>query len=192
MVSNWQGGNRWKSKDGKIVVNSRDYNVDDNTLKFKYDGENHIIPLEELVHWVQGSVLDLNESVRIGKYRLMMETIEQPDNITKIAIFDFDGTLVDSPNPDTGKKEWEEKTGKDYPHRGWWSKRESLDTNVFDINTIKDTVMEYLAEYEDPNTLVIMLTGRLPNQADQVEEILNSKGIVFDEYHYKDNGNTLN
>ena len=51
--------------------------------------------------------------------------------------------------------------------------------------------MEYLAEYEDPNTLVIMLTGRLPNQADQVEEILNSKGIVFDEYHYKDNGNTL-
>ena len=177
--SNWQGGNRWVSKDGNIVVFSKNYNVDDNTLKFKYDGDYHIIPLEELVHWVQGSVLDLNESVRIGKYRLMMETIEQPDNITKIAIFDFDGTLVDSPNPDTGKKEWEEKTGKEYPHRGWWSKRESLDTNVFDINTIKDTVMEYLAEYEDPNTLVIMLTGRLPNQADQVEEILNSKGIIL-------------
>ena len=36
-----------------------------------------------------------------------------------------------------------------------------------------------------------MLTGRLPNQADQVEDILNSKGIVFDEYHYKDSGDTL-
>ena len=188
---NWQGGTHWKSKDGKIVVNSRDYNVADNILKFKYDGENHIIPLEELVHWVQGSVLDLNESVRIGKYRLMMETIEQPDNITKIAIFDFDGTLVDSPHPDTGKKEWEEKTGEKYPHIGWWSKRESLDTNIFDINPIKDTVMDYLTEYEDPTTLVIMLTGRLSNQSDQVEEILHDKNIIFDEYHYKKASSTL-
>ena len=120
-----------------------------------------------------------------------METIEQPDNITKIAIFDFDGTLMDTPHPDTGKKEWEDKTGKEYPHRGWWSKRESLDTNIFNINPIKDTVMEYLAEYEDPNTLVIMLTGRLSNQADQVENILNSQGIIFDEYHYKNDGDTL-
>ena len=96
-----------------------------------------------------------------------------------------------TPHPDTGKIEWEEKTGKDYPHRGWWSKRESLDTNVFNINPIKDTVMEYLAEYEDPNTLVIMLTGRLSNQADQVENILNSQGIIFDEYHYKNDGDTL-
>jgi len=189
--SNFTDGTRWVSKDGNIVVFSKNYNVEDNTLKFKYDGDYHIIPLEELVHWVQGSVLDLNESVRIGKYRLMMETIEQPDNITKIAIFDFDGTLMKTPHPDTGKIEWEEKTGKDYPHRGWWSKRESLDTNVFNINPIKDTVMEYLAEYEDPNTLVIMLTGRLSNQADQVEHILNSQGIIFDEYHYKNDGDTL-
>jgi len=187
----WQKGTRWVSKDGIIVVFSKNYNADNNMLQFKYNDEEHIIPLEELVHWVQGSVLDLNESVRIGKYRLMMETIEQPDNITKIAIFDFDGTLMKTPHPDTGKIEWEEKTGKEYPHRGWWSKRESLDTTVFDINPIKDTVLEYLAEYEDPNTLVIMLTGRLPNQADQVEDILNSQGIVFDEYHYKDNGDTL-
>ena len=77
--------------------------------------EKHIIPLEELVHWVQGSVLDLNESVRIGKYRLMMETIEQPDNITKIAIFDFDGTLMDTPTSRYRKKEWEEKTGERIP-----------------------------------------------------------------------------
>ena len=33
-----QDGTRWVSKDGKIVVNSRDYNVEDNILKFKYNG----------------------------------------------------------------------------------------------------------------------------------------------------------
>jgi len=189
--SHWREGQLWKSEDGKLVVYSKEFDPKTNKVKIDYNGESHLIPLEELVHWAQGSVLDLNESVRIGKYRLMMETIEQPDNITKIAIFDFDGTLMDTPHPDPGKKEWEEKTGEKYPHRGWWSKRESLDTNIFDINTIKDTVREYIVEYEDPNTLVIMLTGRLPNQADQVEDILNSKGIVFDEYHYKDSGDTL-
>jgi len=189
--SHWREGQLWKSEDGKLVVYSKEFDPKTNKVKIDYNGESHLIPLEELVHWAQGSVLDLNESVRIGKYRLMMETIEQPNNITKIAIFDFDGTLMDTPHPDPGKKEWEEKTGEKYPHRGWWSKRESLDTNIFDINTIKDTVREYIVEYEDPNTLVIMLTGRLPNQADQVEGILNSKGIVFDEYHYKDSGDTL-
>ena len=187
----WKDGYLWKSKDGKLVVYSNNFDPKRNKVQINYDGESHLIPLEDLSNWAHGSVLDLNESVRIGKYRLMMETIEQPDNITKIAIFDFDGTLMDTPHPDTGKKEWEEKTGKEYPHRGWWSKRESLDTNIFDIESIKDTVMEYLAEYEDPNTLVIMLTGRLSNQADQVENILNSQGIIFDEYHYKNDGDTL-
>jgi hypothetical protein len=187
----WKNEGKYASEDGKIVIFAQDYNSETNKIMFTYNGENHITPLEELVHWVQGSILDLNESVRIGKYRLMMETIEQPENITKIAIFDFDGTLMNTPSSKNGKIEWEEKTGKKYPHIGWWSKRESLDTNIFDIKPIKNTIIEYLAEYEDPHTLVIMLTGRLPNQADQVEGILNSQGIIFDEYHYKDKGDTL-
>jgi hypothetical protein len=190
--SHWSHGQLWKSEDGKLVVYSNDFDHKTNKVKIQYDGESHLIPLEDLSNWAHGSVLDLNESVRIGKYRLMMETIEQPDNITKIAIFDFDGTLMDTPHPDTGKKEWEEKTGKEYPHIGWWSKRESLDTNVFDIQSIKSTIVDYFAETDDPNTLVIMLTGRLPQQADQVEKILNNRSLIFDEYHYKGNGATLN
>ena len=189
--SHWRDGQLWKSEDGKLALYSTDFDHTTNKIKIQYDGESHLIPLEELVHWAQGSVLDLNESVRIGKYRLMMETIEPPENITKIAIFDFDGTLMNTPHPETGKIEWEEKTGEKYPHIGWWSKRESLDSNIFEISPIRDTVMEYLAEYEDPNTLVIMLTGRLPQQADQVEGILNKEGLVFDEYHYKDKGDTF-
>ena len=51
--------------------------------------------------------------------------------------------------------------------------------------------MNYNIEIDDPNTLVIMLTGRLPKQAPQVENILNDYNIVFDEYHYKEDGDTL-
>ena len=36
-----------------------------------------------------------------------------------------------------------------------------------------------------------MLTGRLPQQHNQVEGLLSSNEIYFDEYHYKGNGDTL-
>ena len=62
---------------------------------------------------------------------------------------------------------------------------------VFNIKPIASTILDYTVESDDPHTLMIMLTGRLPQQADQVEEILNGYNILFDEYHYKDEGDTL-
>jgi phosphoserine phosphatase len=38
----------------------------------------------------------------------------------RLAVFDFDGTLMNSPMPETGKQEWSEKMGKPFPFRGWW------------------------------------------------------------------------
>jgi phosphoserine phosphatase len=35
--------------------------------------------------------------------------------ITKLAVFDFDGTLVDTPLPENGRKEYKAKTGQDWP-----------------------------------------------------------------------------
>jgi len=37
-------------------------------------------------------------------------------NITKLAVFDFDGTLIMTPLPDTGRQQYREKTGKEWPH----------------------------------------------------------------------------
>jgi hypothetical protein len=144
-------------------------------------------PFEDFPNWVGGSVLDLNESVKIKKKLLK----EQKENITKISIFDFDGTLMDTPHPEEGKKEWEEFTGKKYPHIGWWGKPESLDDAVFDIQPIESTVSDYKKEMSNPDTMVIMLTGRLPHQSEQIEELLALHNINFDEYHYKSNGDTL-
>ena len=116
---------------------------------------------------------------------------ESIENITKISIFDFDGTLMKTPHPEEGKKEWENFYNKDYPHIGWWSKPESLDDAVFNIEPIESTVSSYIKEKENPNTLVIMLTGRLPHQNDQIVELLSLHNIFFDEYHYKETGDTL-
>jgi len=179
--------NRRISKDGNTWFNDGDIDYKNDKIKIRYKNRVHIIPLENLSDWALGGVLDLNESVKYGK-RLLKESVE---DITKISIFDFDGTLMRTPHPEEGKKEWENFYNKDYPHIGWWSKPESLDDAVFNIEPIESTVIDYLKEMGDPNTLVIMLTGRLPHHHDQVLELLMTHNIVFDEYRYKETGDTL-
>lgn len=179
--------NRRISKDGNTSFNDGDIDYKNDKIKIRYKDRVHIIPLENLSDWALGGVLDLNESVKYSK-RLLKESVE---DITKISIFDFDGTLMRTPHPEDGKKEWENFYDKDYPHIGWWSKPESLDDAVFNIEPIESTVTDYLKEMGDPNTLVIMLTGRLPHHHDQVIELLMTHNIVFDEYHYKETGDTL-
>lgn len=39
--------------------------------------------------------------------------------IKKLSFYDFDGCLVNSPEPEEGKRIYKEKTGDDYPHKGW-------------------------------------------------------------------------
>ena len=63
--------------------------------------------------------------------KLIMESLDK-SKITKIEIYDFDGTLVDTQLPDTGKPIWKEKTGEDWPYKGWWGRVESLDMDVFE------------------------------------------------------------
>ena len=80
---------------------------------------------------------------------------------TKLSIMDFDGTLINTPLPEEGKVTYKNKTGKDWPHVGWWSKAESLDMNIFNIKSIPDVVTDYNVEKSNPNNIVVMLTGRL-------------------------------
>ena len=58
----------------------------------------------------------------------------------KLISFDFDDTLVKTPLPEEGKIVWKEKTGTDWPHRGWWSKPESLDMEIFDMSSAIEPV----------------------------------------------------
>lgn len=121
---------------------------------------------------------------------LIKEALEK-QLITKISVFDFDGTLVDSPLPEYGRKEYEEKTGNEWPHKGWWGREESLDTAIFDIPTIQSVKKTYDEEKNNPNTLMVMLTGRIGKLSNQVESILSSKGFIFDKYIYNNGGSTI-
>jgi hypothetical protein len=110
--------------------------------------------------------------------------------ITTLSVFDFDGTLIDSPMPDTGRGEYEQKTGKPWPYQGWWGRAESLDMNVFEINPIPSVIADYKTEKADPNTSVIMLTGRMQKLSDKVMAILKANGLEFDGYYFNRGGST--
>ena len=183
---------KWSSGDGKLQFLDKDLDFEEKIITFVYNGEKHKTSLEDFTPWAQGSVLDLNECVTVSKFKLIMETVGDPLDVNKIAIFDFDGTLMDTPHPDTGKEIYKSKTGKEYPHIGWWSKHESLDTEIFNIKPITSTILDYNLEKDNPHTMMVMLTGRLPKQSGQVERILHDNNLLFDEYHYKDLGDTLN
>jgi hypothetical protein len=110
--------------------------------------------------------------------------------ITKLTIWDFDGTLISTPLPEEGKKIYKQKTGKDWPHAGWWGRADSLDMSIFDMPVIKSVIADYNKEKSNPDTMTVMLTGRMVKLGDLVRKILADKNLTFDEYHFNRGGST--
>ena len=118
--------------------------------------------------------------------------MKQIEDIKRIAVFDFDGTLVDTPvSSDESKALYKKKTGQEWPSKGWWSKKESLDMTIFPMPLIKSVITDYRKEMESPETLVIMMTGRIPKVSKSVRKILDANELEFDEYFYNTGGSTL-
>lgn len=111
--------------------------------------------------------------------------------ITKLNIFDLDGTLIKSPLPEFGKPLYEKKTGTPWPHSGWWSKPESLDMKIFDIPLIKSTIDGYNKDIADDSVMTVMVTGRMFKLSSYVEAILNHYNLRFDSYHYNTGGSSI-
>ena len=92
------------------------------------------------------------------------------DTIKRILIFDFDGTMIDTDTPESGKALWQQEFGFEWPFTGWWGRPESLDStiyfeknkeklspqiyekgiskNIFDNTPISSTVSDYNNETE--------------------------------------------
>lgn len=121
----------------------------------------------------------------------LIKEILSEDNIIRICVWDFDGTLVDSPVPDIGRDVYHQKTGQPWPHKGWWGKEDSLNMDIFDMPPMESVIADYRIERAKPNTLMVMLTGRIPKLAKAVENILKAHNLTFDKYIYNNGGSTI-
>jgi hypothetical protein len=106
--------------------------------------------------------------------------------IKYLTAFDFDGTLMNTPNPENGVLEWERVKGEKYPNKGWWSFPESLDLDVFDIKPFPLVLEQLIKEKQKSDSHVIISTSRIEKLRPQLEAILNKNNIQVDDVLMKD------
>lgn len=99
----------------------------------------------------------------------------------RLAVFDFDGTLIDSPEKAKGMLQWSGHYGKPYPYQGWWGRKESLDTEVFDIKPFPNVLAQLDKEKATPDTEVIILTSRREKLRPEIQKIMDINDIVVDD-----------
>ena len=112
-------------------------------------------------------------------------TIKESEEIKKLVIYDFDGTLFKSPDDKEGKEIYEEETGEPWPFKGWWGRNESLLPPIVPQKPdphwyIQNVVSNQKKDSEDPNAKVVLMTGRPFQIKNRVMEILDHAGIRFD------------
>lgn len=100
-----------------------------------------------------------------------------------IVSFDFDGTLFHTSEPVGGKEIFKNKMGIDWPYSGWWSKPETLNLDIFPTPINGYVHREYVKWSSDPESIVILATGRIERIRKEVENVLNFHGLEFDSIH---------
>ncbi len=134
----------------------------------------------DIIEWT-----DLEESFTVsGRIEevLYQAPLKATNSPKVLNVFDFDGTLMNSPMPDPGKQMYKEITGKDWPHRGWWGQIDSL--APFDVKPIEKTAKLYDEYTSIPNSLNVLMTNRIAKFESVVKDKL--KGIyIFDYYDFK-------
>ncbi len=124
------------------------------------------------------------------------------DHYKRVVVFDFDGTLVDTPGPEEGVANYEKATGKqwhipdkatalangfpkDFRRLGWWGRKETLHPPIFEPHPdrlIPNVANALKSFHADPDTFTVVMTGRAANAEERVKEILNQYGIHANKY----------
>lgn len=101
--------------------------------------------------------------------------LDPSSEITELHIFDFDGTLVSSPDEFEGRKEYLKSTGNAFPFVGYYGRKESL---IPPLNILPGPAMEnYFFQQNQPGIKRVVLTGRIFKLQTYVQSILDSFGI---------------
>ena len=92
--------------------------------------------------------------------------------ITQLYVFDFDGTLFNTPEPKTGRELYEKCSGKKWDRKGWLSWPESL------LPPIRSTSGPALPEFRQhigrAGSLTVIITGRIERTKSALVQVLEN------------------
>ena len=92
--------------------------------------------------------------------------------ITNLYIFDFDGTLFNTPDPQKGRRLYENYTGKKWRRKGWLSWPESL---LSPMKTGPGPALPIYREHiSQAGSLTVVLTGRIERTKTGVQQVLEN------------------
>ena len=180
-----------KLYDGKFLIpaNNQLYYCDsysnDNDLRLSSEEDKNLPTLPQ--NWGEYHYLASKERFGEVTQQKMVAERKIRDNkdkskITKLCVFDFDGTLFKSPEKPDGEG------------NSWWLFAKSLDEPAAPHVPGKEygynkTVNEALKSINDPSTYCIILTGRSERFLDKrINELLLQRNLLFDEVGLNDSG----
>lgn len=101
--------------------------------------------------------------------------------ITRLQIYDFDGSLINSVSPEEGKPMWEKYYNTPFKYQGWWGRPESLDLDVFDIKPFPKVLNILNKDVLTHDTYVIVLTSRQEKLRPLIQKVLDVNNIHVDK-----------
>jgi Swiss Army Knife RNA repair-like protein len=120
------------------------------------------------------------ESIYVENRRLVLESRDAKH----LHVFDMDGTLARTPEPtDQNKDLYRYHSRSSTNPRGtkpgdWWGDHKTL-RHPFETRPIEHTLKNYHAAKQDPNSRVVVMTGRVakPDMQDAVSHTLHKLGV---------------
>ena len=127
----------------------------------------------------------------MSKQQTLEKWLPKPRNKKRrLVIYDFDGTLFDSPNREIGEVAYFEATGQTFPFSGWWGRAESLLPPIVPEKPgeewlIADTIAAYREDFKDEHSELVLMTGRPFKNRKRVIAICEHFNLMFHAHYFR-------
>lgn len=108
-----------------------------------------------------------------------MRLVEKEGPVQALHVFDFDNTLVRTPDMEQGVAAYRAATGQEWPFKGWWGREESLQPPVVPQPLPKSFVIRSVFDELEDITMraqtaaAVVVTGRLGKLRSSVLRVLH-------------------
>lgn len=111
--------------------------------------------------------------------------------IKSIHIYDFDNTLMHTPNAEDGIAAWEEMTGQIFPTEQYWESPESLDHRLTIITPNLEVIDAAERSANNSSVLSVLMTGRREHLRPAIMNLIELHDLLLFADYYLASGDTL-